>query len=103
MVFADRLVRRVRPGESVTGDPTYRNRAGAPSMLLAGALSIWLFSNQARHVGTVPSAIPAIGDLTFEVGFLLAFCPYAVLHRPLAGPIGRTAATPATVSDAPAG
>jgi hypothetical protein len=31
--------------------------------------------------------LPEIGDITFEIGFLLAFGLYALLHRPLAGPI----------------
>ena len=91
VVFADRLMRRVRPGESVTTDPTYRNRAGVIAMLLAGVLSIWLFSHQSKYVGIVPSAFPAVGDLTFEVGFVLAFGLYTALHRAFAGPIRSTA------------
>jgi nucleobase:cation symporter-1, NCS1 family len=62
-------------------------------MLVAAVVSIWLFSNQTQYVGLVPTAYPQIGDITFEVGFLLAFGLYAVLLRPLAGPI--TVAPPA--------
>jgi len=87
VVFADRLLRRVVSGETVTIDPKYRNWAGFIAMLVAAVVSIWLFSNQTQYVGLVPTAYPQIGDITFEVGFLLAFALYAVLLRPLAGPI----------------
>jgi len=87
VVFADRLLRRVVSGETVTIDPKYRNWAGFIAMLVAAVVSIWLFSNQTQYVGLVPTAYPQIGDITFEVGFLLAFALYAVLFRPLAGPI----------------
>jgi purine-cytosine permease-like protein len=87
VVFADRLLRRPRPGESVTVDPKYRNWAGFAAMLVGAAVSIWLFSNQAKYVGMVPTAFPEIGDITFEVGFVLAFGIYALLFKPLAGPI----------------
>jgi NCS1 family nucleobase:cation symporter-1 len=94
VVFADRVFRRTRPGETVTSDRGYRNRAGFLAMLIAAAASIWLFSNQATYLGVVPRAFPGVGDLTFEVGFVLAVVLYAVLRRPLAGPItvGRPAA-----------
>jgi cytosine/uracil/thiamine/allantoin permease len=71
----------------VTFDPKYRNWAGFVAMLVGAVVSIWLFSNQAQYVGMVPTALPEIGDITFEIGFLLAFGLYALLHRPLAGPI----------------
>jgi NCS1 family nucleobase:cation symporter-1 len=87
VVFADRILRRVRPRETVTSNPRYRNWAGFIAMLAAAAISIWLFSNQAKYVGMIPKAFPAIGDLTFEVGFVLAFTLYAALYRPLADPI----------------
>ena len=35
-------------------------------------VSIFLFSNQQLYLGVVPAAVPAMGDLTFEVGFVLA-------------------------------
>jgi NCS1 family nucleobase:cation symporter-1 len=87
VVFADRVLRRFRLGETVTFDPKYRNWAGLIAMVVAAGVSIWLFSNQAQYVGMVPQAVPEIGDITFEVGFLLAFGLYALLYRPLAGPI----------------
>jgi len=87
VVFADRVLRRYRPRENVTVDPKYRNWAGFIAMIAAAAVSIWLFSDQTAYVGMVPSVIPEIGDITFEVGFVLAFVIYAVLFKPLAGPI----------------
>jgi NCS1 family nucleobase:cation symporter-1 len=41
-------------------------------------ISIWLFSNQTEYVGPVAKAHPSIGDLTFEVGFVLSAVLYAV-------------------------
>jgi len=46
--------------------------SGSASMLIAMVISIWLFSNQTKYVGVVPSAHPKFGDLTFEVGFVIA-------------------------------
>jgi NCS1 family nucleobase:cation symporter-1 len=39
-------------------------------------VSIWLFSNQTKYVGLVPSHFGAAGDLTFEAGFLLTAAIY---------------------------
>ena len=41
-------------------------------MAIAMAVSIWLFANQTKYIGVVPKHTPAFGDLTFEVGFVLA-------------------------------
>jgi hypothetical protein len=43
-------------------------------------LSIWLFSNQTEYVGVVPSHVPAVGDLTFEVGFVITAVIYLTWH-----------------------
>ena len=43
-------------------------------------VSIFLFSNQQLYLGVLASAIPAMGDLTFEVGFVLAVALYAALR-----------------------
>ncbi|MCW2633352.1 MAG: hypothetical protein JWR88_2314 [Pseudonocardia sp.] len=60
-------------------DRRYNPWAGAVSMAVAMVVSILLFSNQTKYVGPVPSALPALGDITFEVGFLLAAGLYALL------------------------
>ena len=87
VVFADRILRRFRRDELVYTNRGYKNWAGFIAMLVAGGLSIWLFSNQSYYKGPIPNHNPSIGDLTFEVGFVLAFLLYAVLVRLLADPI----------------
>jgi cytosine/uracil/thiamine/allantoin permease len=52
-------------------------------MLLGMVISIWLFANQVKYTGVVPKAHPSVGDITFEVGFLIAAVVYAVLYRAL--------------------
>jgi nucleobase:cation symporter-1, NCS1 family len=43
-------------------------------------ISIWLFSNQTEYVGLVPKHIGSVGDLTFEVGFLITAVVYLGWH-----------------------
>ena len=92
VVFADRLLRRAREHEMVYIDEKYRNWAGPIAMFVAAVVSIYFFSNQTRYHGVLPMHYPKIGDLTFEVGFLLSFALYAVLYKPLAGAISQGAA-----------
>ena len=88
VVFADRFLRRARPDELVYGDRDYKNWAGPIAMFVAAVISIWLFSNQTFYKGLIPLHVaPSIGDLTFEVGFVLAIAIYAALYKALAGPI----------------
>ncbi len=92
VVFIDRILRRPRPDELAYGDRGYTNWAGPIAMFVSAVLSIGLFSNQTFYTGVIPKHVPQIGDLTFEVGFLLAVAIYMVLHRSLAQPI--SVATP---------
>jgi hypothetical protein len=39
-----------------------------------------LFSNQTEFVGVIAKAHPGIGDLTFEVGFVLSAVFYAIFY-----------------------
>ena len=58
--------------------------AGAVAMVVSAALSIYLFANQTGspgYVGVIPKHVPAFGDLTFEVGFVLAALLYALFFR----------------------
>jgi len=88
VVFTDRILRRWQPDELVYTDRGYRNWAGPIAMFVSAVVSIWLFSNQSFYTGLIPKHVaPAIGDLTFEVGFVLAAVLYAVLARSLAQPI----------------
>ena len=48
-------------------------------MAVGMAVSIALFCDQTKYVGWVP-AITAVGDLTFEVGFVLSAPGYYILH-----------------------
>jgi nucleobase:cation symporter-1, NCS1 family len=44
-------------------------------------VSIWLFSNQTEYVGVVPSHNPSVGDLTFEVGFVVTALIYLTWRK----------------------
>ncbi len=92
VVFMDRILRRWRMDELVYADRSYQNWAGPIAMLVSAVLSIWLFSNQTLYTGLIPTAHPGVGDLTFEVGLVLAAILYTVLVKFLAQPI--TVATP---------
>ena len=87
VVFADRLLDKTTSGR--TGDLTpftstsHVNLAGPIAMAVAMVVSILLFSNQQLYVGALASAISAIGDITFIVGFVLAFALYAALRPAL--------------------
>jgi purine-cytosine permease-like protein len=74
----------LRRGHRVDGflfDRRHNPIAGFVAMAVGMAVSIWLFSNQSKYVGVVPSAHPKFGDLTFEVGFVISAVVYAVLFR----------------------
>jgi nucleobase:cation symporter-1, NCS1 family len=79
--FADQFLRR---GKNVAGflfDRRHNPWAGVAAMAISMGLSIWLFANQTDYVGVLPKHHPAFGDLTFEVGFVLAALLYAVFYR----------------------
>jgi nucleobase:cation symporter-1, NCS1 family len=89
VVLTDRWLRR---GE----DSAFRytrasvNWAGPVAMLLGMVISIWLFANQVKYHGLVPKAHHGVGDITFEVGFVIAAVVYAVLYRALGSQRERT-------------
>jgi purine-cytosine permease-like protein len=87
VVFCDQLLRRgqdPRRLESLLFDTKYTNWAGPVSMLVGMGVSIWLFSNQTEYIGLVPTHVPSVGDLTFEVGFVVTAVIY-LAWRKLAG------------------
>ena len=79
MVFADGWLRRGTPVEHLLFDTGYRNHAGPVAMLTGIAVSIVLFSNQVFFTGLVPAAVPQVGDIAFEVGFLVSGAVYLAM------------------------
>ena len=85
VVIADRLLDR-RGDLAPYVDVRHVNLAGPVAMGAAMLISIPLFSNQQLYTGVLAAAAPSIGDITFEVGFVLAFALYALLRPVLARP-----------------
>ncbi|HEY2273757.1 MAG TPA: cytosine permease [Jatrophihabitantaceae bacterium] len=83
VVFVDRFLRRNETDTLVVAqDVRYQNWAGPIAMAVGAGVSIWLFANQyPKYIGPVPTHHPAVGDLTFEVGFVLSAVLYLVLRR----------------------
>jgi purine-cytosine permease-like protein len=81
VVFTDWYLRRRHRVDGFLFDTTHNPFAGWVSMLVAGALSILLFANQIKFQGYLVRDHPALGDLAFEVGFVLAVLLYAGLFR----------------------
>jgi NCS1 family nucleobase:cation symporter-1 len=97
VMFCDMyLRRRQHPAEieRLLFNQKYTNWAGPVAMAVGGGISIWLFSNQTKYVGLVPSHVGAAGDLTFEVGFVLTAAIY-LTWRLVADRLARTAFSPA--------
>jgi len=92
VVFADRLVDKTRDDLAPFVSTRHVNWAGPIAMAVAMVVSIVLFSNQQLYVGVLAAAMPSIGDIAFEVGFVLAFGLYAAL-RPVLGRNRTVAAT----------
>ena len=83
VVFCDQFLRRredLLQTEKLLFNQTYTNWAGPVAMIVGVALSVWLFSNQTEYVGVVPSHVPSVGDITFEVGFVLTAIVYLTWH-----------------------
>ena len=81
MFFCDQVLRRGQgPAtiEPLLFSTKHENWAGPVAMLVGMGLSIWLFSNQTKYVGVVPTHVPSVGDLTFEAGFLITAVVYLV-------------------------
>jgi nucleobase:cation symporter-1, NCS1 family len=81
VMFCDMLLRRRQSPaqlEHLLFNRKFTNWAGPVSMAVGVAVSIWLFSNQAKYTGVVPSHNGNFGDLTFEAGFLLTAVIYLV-------------------------
>jgi purine-cytosine permease-like protein len=81
--FCDQFLHRKRDvalTEAMLFDKRHTNWAGPVAMAVGMGLSIWLFSNQTEYVGLVPTHVPAFGDITFEVGFVITAVVYLTWH-----------------------
>jgi len=58
----------------------YSNWAGPVAMVVGVVVSVWRFSNQTEYVGLVPTHVPAVGDITFEAGFVITAVVYLTWH-----------------------
>jgi nucleobase:cation symporter-1, NCS1 family len=79
--FADQYLRRGKRVDGFLFDRKHNPWAGFAAMAIAIAVSIYLFANQTDYIGVVPKHNPAFGDITFEVGFVLAALLYAVFFK----------------------
>jgi nucleobase:cation symporter-1, NCS1 family len=50
------------------------------AMLVGMGISIGFFSNQTEYIAPVPHSVGSVGDLTFEVGFLITAAVYLTWH-----------------------
>jgi nucleobase:cation symporter-1, NCS1 family len=81
----DQYLRRGTDVDGLLFDRRHRNWAGPVAMVVGVVLSVWLFSNQQKYVGPVPKHVKSVGDIAFEVGFVISALVYLVLRRPRAG------------------
>jgi NCS1 nucleoside transporter family len=89
--FVDQLINR-GDHAAVLYDRKYENWAGPIAMAVGIAVSIPLFSNQSKLVGYFPKHHGSLGDLTFEVGFVVAAVVYFLLYKAGLGPNKKAAA-----------
>jgi NCS1 nucleoside transporter family len=79
--FTDWYLRRKHHVSGFLFDGRHNPIAGWVSMLVAGAVSIALFSNQVQYTGYFPKHFSSLGDIAFEVGFVLAVVLYVILFQ----------------------
>lgn len=84
--LVDQWLRRGHRVEGFMFDRKHNPWGGFVSMAAAMVISIWLFSNQQKYTGVVPSHWSSFGDLTFEVGFVLAAVIYYLTFSLQPGP-----------------
>jgi purine-cytosine permease-like protein len=78
--FTDWLLRRGQRVDGFLFDRKHKPWSGAAAMLIGMAVSILLFSNQTEFHGLIVKHNPNIGDLTFEVGFVVSALLYWVFY-----------------------
>jgi purine-cytosine permease-like protein len=78
--FADQFLRRGHRVDGFLFDRGHRPLAGWVAMLVGIVVAVWLFADQTFYTGVVPSHVPAVGDIAFFVGFLVAGAVYCAVH-----------------------
>ena len=79
--LADQFLRKGRRVDGLLFSRSHENWIAPVIFLVALVVSVWLFSNQAKYTGPIPKAHPAVGDITFFVGFGISFLGYLALGR----------------------
>jgi purine-cytosine permease-like protein len=79
--FTDWYLRRGRRVDGFLFDRRHNPWGGAAAMAIGMAVSIVLFSNQTKYVGPLPKEFPSLGDITFEVGFVVSALLYVLFFR----------------------
>jgi nucleobase:cation symporter-1, NCS1 family len=98
VVLVDYALRHGRYAQRVFFDTAHRGWKALAAMV-AGIVASFPFWNQSLFVGVVPSNVPAFGDISFIVGFVVTGVVYVAL-RPTAGaaPADAAAATGAAAA-----
>jgi NCS1 family nucleobase:cation symporter-1 len=84
IVFVEQWLSRKAGHEGLAArltDRAYANWAGPVTLVAGMAVSIALFSDQAKYVGPAAKHWPEIGDITCVVGFAVSAALYAALRR----------------------
>jgi purine-cytosine permease-like protein len=89
IVLVDQYLTRGTEVDGLLFDRGYRNVAGPIAMVIGVVVSVWLFSNQEKYLGPVPSHVKAVGDITFEVGFVLSAIVYLAVRSVARGSVVR--------------
>src|SRR6202008_934520 len=79
--FMDQFLRRGKRVDGYLFDRKHNPWGGAVAMAVAIAVSILLFSDQIKFTGFVARHASSLGDLAFEVGFVLAALLYWLFFR----------------------
>jgi NCS1 family nucleobase:cation symporter-1 len=79
--LADQFLRKGRRVDGLLFSRSHENWIAPVIFLVALVVSVWLFSNQAKYTGPIPKAHPAVGDITFFIGFGISFLGYLALGR----------------------
>jgi purine-cytosine permease-like protein len=79
--FTDQFLRRRKRVDGLLFDRKHNPWAGVAAMAIATAVSIYFFANQEEYVGLVPKHVSNVGDIAFEVGFVLAALLYALFFK----------------------